>query len=305
MINFIFSQQFLISSISYALPIAFAALAALISKKANIVSINIEGAMAVSALTGALVSNFTGSWLVGLCCAVIAGVALSMLLAFAALKLGTDSFLSGIALNTLASGACVLVMYIVLGVKGDTSAAPSVMLPRLTIPLLSKIPVLGPVLFDQNILFYVALISLWAITFLLGRTKLGVGIRATGFHAEAAESVGIKPKRMKVYALIFCGVFCGLGGAYLSMASLGYFSAGMVSGRGFIGIAAEAMGMGIPWLCMVFSFLFGAVDYFAVGSQTVLSAPYELLNTLPYIMTMIALTVYAVIAKNRANRQKG
>ena len=305
MINFIFSQQFLISSISYALPIAFAALAALISKKANIVSINIEGAMAVSALTGALVSNFTKSWLVGLCCAVMAGVAMSMLLAFAALKLGTDSFLSGIALNTLASGACVLVMYIVLGVKGDTSAAPSVMLPRITIPLLSKIPVLGPVLFDQNILFYVALISLWAITFLLGRTKLGVGIRATGFHAEAAESVGIKTKRMKVYALIFCGVFCGLGGAYLSMASLGYFSAGMVSGRGFIGIAAEAMGMGIPWLCMVFSFLFGAVDYFAVGSQTVLSAPYELLNTLPYIMTMIALTVYAVIAKNRANRQKG
>ena len=305
MINFIFSQQFLLSSISYALPIAFAALAALISKKANIVSINIEGAMAMSALTGALVSNFTKSWLMGLCCAVIAGVAMSMLLAFAALKLGTDSFLSGIALNTLASGACVLVMYIVLGVKGDTSAAPSVMLPRLTIPLLSKIPVLGPVLFDQNILFYVALISLWAITFLLGRTKLGVGIRATGFHAEAAESVGIKTKRMKVYALIFCGVFCGLGGAYLSMASLGYFSAGMVSGRGFIGIAAEAMGMGIPWLCMVFSFLFGAVDYFAVGSQTVLSAPYELLNTLPYVMTMIALTIYAVIAKNRANRQKG
>ena len=305
MINFIFSQQFLISSISYALPIAFAALAALISKKANIVSINIEGAMAVSALTGALVSNFTGSWLMGLCCAVIAGVAMSMLLAFAALKLGTDSFLSGIALNTLASGACVLVMYIVLGVKGDTSAAPSVMLPRLTIPLLSKIPVLGPVLFDQNILFYVALISLWAITFLLGRTKLGVGIRATGFHSEAAQSVGIKTKHMKVYALIFCGVFCGLGGAYLSMASLGYFSAGMVSGRGFIGIAAEAMGMGIPWLCMVFSFLFGAVDYFAVGSQTVLSAPYELLNTLPYVMTMIALTIYAVIAKNRANRQKG
>ncbi len=304
MIGFIFSERFLSSSISYALPIMFAALAALISKKANIVSINIEGAMSVSALTGALVSSFSGSWLLGLACAVLAGVAMSMLLAFSALKLGTDSFLSGIALNTLASGACVLIMYLVLGVKGDTSAAPSAMLPHVTVPLLSRIPVLGPALFDQNILFYVALLSLAGVTFLLKRTKLGVEIRATGFHAEAAESVGIETKRVKTISLVFCGIFCGLGGAYLSMASLGYFSAGMVSGRGFIGIAAEAMGMGVPWLCVVFSLLFGAVDYFAVGSQTVLSAPYELLNTLPYIMTLIALTTYAVIAKNRADRQK-
>lgn len=303
MIEFIFSRQFLSSSISYALPIAFAALAALISKKANIVSINIEGAMSVSALTGALVSSFSGSWLLGLICAILAGVAMSMILAFSALKLGTDSFLSGIALNTFASGACILIMYIVLGVKGDTSAAPSAMLPRITVPVLSRLPVIG-ILFDQNILFYIAILSLAGITFLLRRTKLGVAIRATGFHAEAAESVGIKTKQIKTIALIFCGAFCGLGGAYLSMASLGYFSAGMVSGRGFIGIAAEAMGMGVSWLCMVFSFLFGAVDYFAVGSQTVLSAPYELLNTLPYIMTMIALTVYAVTAKKCANRKK-
>ena len=303
MMQFVFSQQFLASSISYALPIAFAALAALISKKAGIVSINIEGAMSVSALTGALVSSFSGSWALGLACAVLAGVMMSMLLAFSALKLGTDSFLSGIALNTLASGACVLIMYIVLGVKGDTSAAPSAMLPVIRIPVLSKIPILG-VLFEQNILFYAALLSLGAVTFLLGRTKLGVDIRATGFPAEAAESVGIKTGRVKTAALAFCGIFCGLGGAYLSMASLGYFSAGMVSGRGFIGIAAEAMGMGIPWLCMAFSFLFGAVDYFAVGSQTVLSAPYELLNTLPYVMTMAALAVYAAAAKNRAGRQK-
>lgn len=303
MMQFVFSQQFLASSISYALPIAFAALAALISKKAGIVSINIEGAMSVSALTGALVSSFSGSWALGLACAVLAGVMMSMLLAFSALKLGTDSFLSGIALNTLASGGCVLIMYIVLGVKGDTSAAPSAMLPAIRIPVLSEIPILG-VLFEQNILFYAALLSLGAVTFLLGRTKLGVDIRATGFHAEAAESVGIKTGRVKTAALAFCGVFCGLGGAYLSMASLGYFSAGMVSGRGFIGIAAEAMGMGIPWLCMAFSFLFGAVDYFAVGSQTVLSAPYELLNTLPYVMTMAALAIYAAAAKNRAGRQK-
>ena len=299
MISFIFSENFLNSSISYALPIIFAAFAALISNKANIVSINIEGSMSVSALCGALVSYYTHSWLIGLLTAIAAGIGMSQLLALSAIRLKTDSFLSGIALNTFASGLCVLVLYLVLGVKGDSSMAPSVLIPQIRIPLLSQIPVIGPALFAQNLLFYVAIISLFALLFLLYRTRLGTKIRATGYNPEATASVGIKTGRVQAISLVFCGIFCGLGGAYLSMANLGYFSAGMVSGRGFIGIAAEAMGAGKPVLTMLFSLLFGAVDYFAVGGQTVISAPYELLNTLPYIMTLAALLIYSVTNKKR------
>lgn len=299
MISFIFSENFLNSSISYALPIIFAAFAALISNKANIVSINIEGSMSVSALCGALVSYYTQSWVIGLLAAIAAGIGMSQLLALSAIRLKTDSFLSGIALNTFASGLCVLVLYLVLGVKGDSSMAPSVLIPQIRIPLLSQIPVIGPALFAQNLLFYVAIISLFALLFLLYRTRLGTKIRATGYNPEATASVGIKTGRVQAISLVFCGIFCGLGGAYLSMANLGYFSAGMVSGRGFIGIAAEAMGAGKPVLTMLFSLLFGAVDYFAVGGQTVISAPYELLNTLPYIMTLAALLIYSVTNKKR------
>ena len=299
MISFIFSENFLNSSISYALPIIFAAFAALISNKANIVSINIEGSMSVSALCGALVSYYTQSWVIGLLAAIAAGIGMSQLLALSAIRLKTDSFLSGIALNTFASGLCVLVPYLVLGVKGDSSMAPSVLIPQIRIPLLSQIPVIGPALFAQNLLFYVAIISLFALLFLLYRTRLGTKIRATGYNPEATASVGIKTGRVQTISLVFCGIFCGLGGAYLSMANLGYFSAGMVSGRGFIGIAAEAMGAGKPVLTMLFSLLFGAVDYFAVGGQTVISAPYELLNTLPYIMTLAALLIYSVTNKKR------
>ena len=299
MISFIFSENFLNSSISYALPIIFAAFAALISNKANIVSINIEGSMSVSALCGALVSYYTQSWVIGLLDAIAAGIGMSQLLALSAIRLKTDSFLSGIALNTFASGLCVLVLYLVLGVKGDSSMAPSVLIPQIRIPLLSQIPVVGPALFAQNLLFYVAIISLFALLFLLHRTRLGTKIRATGYNPEATASVGIKTGRVQAISLVFCGIFCGLGGAYLSMANLGYFSAGMVSGRGFIGIAAEAMGAGKPVLTMLFSLLFGAVDYFAVGGQTVISAPYELLNTLPYIMTLAALLIYSVTNKKR------
>ena len=206
--------------------------------------------MSVSALCGALVSYYTQSWVIGLLAAIAAGIGMSQLLALSAIRLKTDSFLSGIALNTFASGLCVLVLYLVLGVKGDSSMAPSVLIPLIKIPLLSQIPVIGPALCAQNLLFYGC-------------------------------------------------IFCGLGGAYLSMANLGYFSAGIVSGRGFIGIAAEAMGAGKPVLTMLFSLLFGAVDYFAVGGQTVISAPYELLNTLPYIMTLAALLIYSVTNKKR------
>lgn len=297
MISFIFSENFLTSSISYALPIIFAAFAALISNKANIVSINIEGSMSVAALSGALVSYYTQSWAIGLLAAIAAGVGMSLLLALSAIKLKTDTFLSGIALNTFASGLCVLVLYLVLGVKGDSSMTPSVLIPQVKIPLLSEIPVIGLSLFAQNLLFYVAVISLFALMFLLYRTRLGTKIRATGYNPEATASVGIKTGRVQTVSLVFCGIFCGLGGAYLSMANLGYFSAGMVSGRGFIGIAAEAMGAGKPVLTMLFSLLFGAVDYFAVGGQTVMSAPYELLNTLPYIMTLATLLIYSLAKK--------
>lgn len=309
MFEFIFSESFLASSVSYALPIVFAAYGALISNKAGIVNINIEGAMSVSAVTGALVSYFTGSWMLGLLCAIGAGVAMSLLLSFAAIRLKTDSFLSGIALNTLATGLGVLILYVVLGVKGDSSAAPSVMIPTVRIPFLSDIPVIGRALFAQNLLFYAAVVSLVILVFVLNRTRLGLHIRVVGCNAEASGSVGISVPAAKRTALILCGALCGLGGAYLSMASLGYFSAGMVSGRGFIGIAAEAMGASNPYLTTLFAFLFGTVDYFAVGAQTVLSIPYELLNTLPYLMTIFALVLYSLAtrraAQARASRKEG
>jgi simple sugar transport system permease protein len=137
---------------------------------------------------------------------------------------------------------------------------------------------------------------------LLNCTRLGVQIKTAGYHPEAGESVGVSVKRTRVIALIICGAMAGLGGAYLSMANLGYFSAGMVSGRGFIGIAAEAMGAGMPVKTTLFALLFGAVDYFAVGGQTVLSFPYELLNTLPYLMTLLALTIYAAAHNKKSGK---
>jgi len=297
MFSFIFSEQFLTSMILFATPILFASFAALISKKAGTLNINVEGSMSLAALTGGLISYATQSWVLGLLSAVIVGVLMSLIFAWFALKLKTDSILSGIALNTLASGLAVYILYVVIGVKGDSSLHPSAMIPDIRIPLLADIPVIGPALFSQNLLVYLVFLSAIVLTLVLNHTRFGMHVRSVGYNPIAASSVGIPVIRTKIYALIICGVFAGLGGAYLSMVYLSYFSVGMVSGRGFIGIAAEAMGQGVPLYTMLFSLFFGAVDYFAVGAQTVLGFPYELLNTLPYIMTLIALVIYAVYDK--------
>ena len=299
MLDWILSESFLVNVIAYAIPIIFAAYASLISNKAGISAINIEGAMSVAAVTGALVSHFASSWVLGLICAMSAGILMMMLLALSALKLKADSFLSGIALNTFATGACLLIVKGVLDGRTDSSTAPSVLVPNVKIPLLSEIPVIGKAIFGQNLLFFIMLAALALLILLLNCTRRGVQIKTAGYHPEAGESVGVSTRKTRVIALIICGAMAGLGGAYLSMANLGYFSAGMVSGRGFIGIAAEAMGAGMPVKTTLFALLFGAVDYFAVGGQTVLSFPYELLNILPYLMTLLALTIYAAAHKKK------
>ena len=302
MLDWLFSETFLAGIISYAIPIIFAAYASLVSNKAGIAAINIEGAMSVSAMTGALVSFYTGSWAIGLISAMAAGVLMMCILAFAALKLNVDSFLGGIALNTFANGVCLLVVKGLLDGRTDTSTAPSTVIPAVNIPLLNKIPVVGKALFGQNLLFYILIAVLILLVIMLKYTTLGVRIKIAGYNPEASRSVGISVKKTRTVALILCGALAGMGGAYLSMANLGYFSYGMVSGRGFIGIAAESMGLSMPGKTTLFAFLFGAVDYFAVGAQTVITFPYELLNIMPYLMTLIALVIYAVIHRKQEKR---
>lgn len=300
MIKFIFSDTFLVSSITYALPIIFASLGALISNKAGTLNINIEGSISVAALCGALVSFYTKSWLAGLFCAVIVGVGMSLLLAACSMLNKTDTILSGIALNTLASGLVVVVLFEVLGVQGDTSSAPSMMIPNIRIAGLAEIPVIGKFLFGENLMVYIMIATAGILWIILNRTRLGTHIKAVGFNPEAARSVGIRVDRTRLYALIISGVFSGLGGAFLSMVYLSYYSVGMVAGRGFIGLAAEAMGAGNPLLTILFAWLFGAVDYFSVGAQSVLNVPYELLNTLPYVMTVLALIIYSIRQTRRS-----
>lgn len=301
----LFSKEFLYTSIQLTIPILFAALAALISNKAGILNINIEGSMSVSALIGALISFFTQSYFWGILSGIATGVIMGIILAYCTHKLKTSSILTGVALNIFATGFVIFLMYAILGTKGDTTSAPSYAIPYIKIPYLKDIPIIG-VLFEQNLLFYIAIFSTIVVSLFLKKTKMGLLIKAVGYNPIAAKSVGISIEKTQFIALVIAGVFAGLGGVFLSMSYLSTFNSGMVAGRGFIGLAAEAMGAGQPFLTMLFAFIFGIVSAFAINAQTTLNIPYELLNTLPYLMTIIALILYSVrnIKKNKKSSKR-
>lgn len=300
----IFSQEFIVTSLQLTVPILFATLAALVSNKAGISNINIEGSMSVAALIGALVSFYTKSWFFGALAGVATGVLMGMLLSYCAHVLKTDSVLAGVALNIFATGFVIFFMYALIGSKGDTTDAPSSQIPYINIPFLKDIPIVGA-LFQQNLLFYIAIVCVITVSFVLKKTKLGVHMKAVGYNPIAARSVGINVERTQFYSLIIAGVFAGLGGVFLSMSYLSTFNGGMVAGRGFIGLAAEAMGAGRPYLCMAFAYIFGLVSAFSIEAKTVLNAPYQLLNTLPYVMTIVALLLYSLKSKKPKKIFKG
>lgn len=301
-LSMIFSTDFFYFAIRMSTPIVFATLAVLVSNKAGVVNIGVEGAMLLAALMGVVGSaQFQNVW-AGLLTAVLSGIFVSMLLAFFHLVMGTDTILTGIAINMMASGLTIFILFILTGDKGVSTGLASKTIPNIEIPLIKDIPFLGPVVSGQNLLTYLALISIILLVFFLKKTKTGLYIRATGENDEAVITAGISANRIKVYALILCGVFAGLGGAFMSMAYVSMFTKDMVAGRGFIALAAEAMGMGNPWLSSISAILFGFADALSNNLQ-LFNVPSEITRMIPYILTVVALAVYAYREKKKAARE--
>ena len=224
--------------------------------------------------------------------AILSGMLFSALLAFFHLLLRTNLVLTCIALNSFSSGLTIFILFMLTGDRGVSTALRSVDLPKVAIPLIEKIPFVGEVLSGQNILTYLALIVVILVATLLYKTKLGTYIRAVGENAKAIETAGYPAKRIRLYALLISGAIAGMGGAFMSMAYVSGFTKDMVSGRGFIALAAEAMGRGRPLLSTLAAFLFGFTDSLANNLQVVgLSS--DLARMVPYVITIIALSLYA------------
>ena len=286
------SSTFLYSVLRLTTPILFATMAALVSDRAGVTNISIEGAMLFAALMGVVGSAYAQSCWVGLLVAIAAGVVFSLLLAFFHLWLKTNLVLTCIALNSLSSGLTIFILYMLTGDRGVSTALHSINMPKVNIPLLKDIPFLGEVLSGHNVLTYMAVVVVVLVAILLYKTKLGIYIRAVGESPKAIETAGVSSRRIRLYALIISGVIAGMGGAFMSMAYVSGFTKDMISGRGFIALAAEAMGCGKPLLSSLAALLFGFTDSLANNLQ-VLGLSSDLARMFPYVITIVALSIYA------------
>ncbi|RUS47082.1 ABC transporter permease [Cohnella sp. AR92] len=304
----ILTTDFAFSVLRVTTPILFAALGALISNRAGIVNIGLEGIMLTSALLGVLVSAYTGSAWLGLLGAALGGLLIAGLLAFFTLQFKTHLILGGIAINAFASGGTIFVLYMLTGDKGTSSSLASKVLPSVEIPLIEDIPVVGPILSGHHVLTYLSIVAAVAVFVLLKKTPLGLQIRAVGENLHAAESVGVKVKRIQYTALLLSGLFASLGGAYMSMGYLSLFTRNMTAGRGWIALAAESMGRSTTIGTTITSFLFGFAEALSNALQ-LLKIPAELISTVPYVATILGLVFYSVSMTRKANKllkkQKG
>lgn len=299
----VFSANFAASILRVTTPILFAALGAVVSDLAGVTNIALEGMMLVSAFTGVVVSAFSGSALFGLLSGMTAAACMGLILGYFHLKLRTNIILAGIALNLFASGGTVFMLYVIAHDKGVSSSLASKVLPEVEIPLIRSIPVLGAILGKQNILTFMSLLSVGIVFFLLYRTRFGLRLRAVGENPDAADSVGISVHKIQFTALAIGGLLAGMGGAHLSMGYVSWFSRDMTSGRGFIALAAEALGRRHPVGAFLASLFFGLADALSNYMQS-LRVPGEFVAMMPHALTLIALAVYSS-RQTKAKRRMG
>jgi simple sugar transport system permease protein len=287
----IFSALFLASVLRISTPIILAALGGLISELSGATNITLEGTMLVAAFTGVVVSAYADSLILGVVCGILAGLLIAVLLSIFHLHLKTDLFLAGIALNIMATGGTIFLLYILTGDKGNSSSLASATLPFINIPVIKDIPFLDTVLSGHNVLVYIAFLLTWLVAVFLYRTRLGVHLRAVGENAEAAGSVGINVLQIRWIALLLSGFMASLGGLYMSMAYLNLFQRDMTAGRGFIALAAVYLGGRKPWGVLIAAIIFGGFDALSNQLGSLKIAP-QLVQVIPYVATIVALVVY-------------
>jgi len=277
----------LAATLRLATPLIFGTLGELISERAGILNLGIEGTMLLGAFVGFVVTFVSGSLVLGLLAAIVAGVLAGLLMALLTVTLGLNQHVSGLGMTLLLTGLSLFLFRLILG---EQTTPPSInSFPKLA-PF-GDLPVIGPIT-DQFALTYVAILLVPLFWWLIYRTSFGLKIRAAGENPEAADAAGVNVYRTRYLALALAGGLMAIGGAFLSIAQTGTFTFQIVNGRGWVCIAliifANWQPVGVLWGAL----LFGGVDALQLRLQaTGLDLPYELFLALPYLVTILALTL--------------
>ena len=275
------------ATLVYATPLAYAALGGIFCERAGVVNIGLEGMMLTGAFSGIWGTVWSGSWAIGLVVAVIAGAAIAAVHAVFAIHLRADQIVTGTAINFLALGVTGYAFIDIYGSNGTPASISSV--PDITLPGIRSIPGLGGVFGSLNQMIWIVFGLLVITEVILFRTPIGLRIRSVGEHPRAADTVGIPVYRIRYACVIASGMLAALGGAYLSIGFVGSFGQNMTAGRGFIALAAVIFGKWRPYGAFAACLLFGFANGLADRLQSVANVSPNLLATLPYVLTLIAL----------------
>ncbi len=290
------------TTLQRATPIALAALSGVLCERSGIVNIAIEGMMLTAAATSALVGSLTHSIWIGLIASLLMAGLLGLLLAVLSVRFKVNQVISGTAINILATG---VTSYVSARYMQPNQALNNPgKFPNLPIPLLSRIPVLGPIFFETNILVYLMLFLLVLIHVMLYYTRWGLRTRAIGEHPHAAATLGIDVIRMRYTNVALGGMVAGLGGAFLVLGSVPRFDELMTAGKGFIGLAALIFGKWNPFGAFGASLIFGFTDTLQAKLQILeVPIPSQFMRMLPYLITMVVLA--GVVGRAQAPAAEG
>ncbi|HEX2995630.1 MAG TPA: ABC transporter permease [Anaerolineales bacterium] len=278
------------STLGRATPIALAALCGVISERSAVINIGIEGIMLMAAQAAVMVGTLTDSLMLGLFAALLTGAIVAGIHAVLVIRFKVDQTVSSVAINIFGAGATSFISQRYLESNVDI-LNNSGTFKIISIPILSKIPVLGPILFENSPIVYLMLLVVVVLHIVLFYTPWGLRTRAVGEHPKAADTLGVNVYLMRYVNVILGGVIAGLGGAYFTLGAVGRFDQNMTAGKGFIGLAAMIFGKWTPIGSFLSSLLFGFADSLQVKMQ-ILSVPIpsSFLAMAPYIITMIVLT---------------
>ena len=298
-----FWVNWLQSSVRLSTPLALTASGAVFSERSGVFNIGLEGMMLSGAFFGVVGSHYTGSAVVGVFLGAGSGAVLGLVLSYWTISRSADQIITGIAINLFALGLTSMLYREVFG--GSSGAARVDGFGRLEVPLLSEIPVLGKVLFQQSPLVYATFAIALALSVVMFRTTFGLSVRAVGEHPAAADTAGVSPTVIRYACVTFSGLMAGLGGAALALEGARYFTPGMTAGRGFVVLAAIVVGKWNPALAAAACLLFGAADAFQLSVQALgfVTIPSEFFVMLPYILTVAALA--GLVGRTRMPRKLG
>jgi general nucleoside transport system permease protein len=277
-----------------ATPLLFAALGETFSQRSGVVNLGVDGIMLMSAFGAFYVVLMSGSLVLGLLMGMAIGLAMGLLMSFVSVTMKAEQGVSGIGLQMFGLGMSSLLFKVLVGTVRTVRG-----FPRVRIPLLSDIPILGPIFFNSNILVYIAFALVPVTWFVLERTTIGLMIKAVGQNPAAADSRGINVDLVRYGSVCFGAILAGMAGASISISTVNLFQDNLTAGQGFIAVALVYFGGWTPVGVMLGALLFSVANSLQLWMQVLgVDIPAGLANMLPYILTIVALTV--TVTRGRA-----